>query len=248
MSIWLKSDPVHLPEASCFPQSCPPNSIACLHTELILKQTQDNPEIDQEYSTFQICTYTFKDAIFARYTDGGNIMCSLLSQCLHSCTVPDLIQVALDCSLGLCLTDTHKFLIGSLLRPLNLYCLNKPRVCPDGFSHLFLLIFSITLYHPLWSSWSCKQVCWPASQSCVQHGFCFLHSCQINKSFLQILQQGCFYWCNVFVCFLINHEYSVLLPACTATSLLKVVFKSLQITIPNYHGQHLCSNKRNVAS
>lgn len=71
-------------------------------------------------------------------------MCSLLSQCLHSCTVPDLIQVPLHCSLGLCLTDIHKFLIGSLLRPPNLFCHNEPGGCPDVFSSLFLLIF---LYH-----------------------------------------------------------------------------------------------------
>lgn len=96
---------------SCFSQSCPPNSIACLYTELIFKQTQDNPEIDQEHSTFQICTYTFKDAIFARYTDGGNRMCSLLSQCLHSCTVPDLIQVSLDCSLGIVWQICTSFLL-----------------------------------------------------------------------------------------------------------------------------------------
>lgn len=146
---------------SCFPQSCPPNSIACLYIELIFKQTQDNPETDQEHSTFQICTYTFKDAIFARYTDGGNIMCSLLSQCLHSSTVPDLIHVPLDCSLGFVyLTDIQKFFVGSLLRPPNLFCHNVPGVCSGGCSHLFLLIFSTTLriYHLLCSSWSCKQI------------------------------------------------------------------------------------------
>lgn len=142
---------------SCFPQSCPPNSIACLYIELIFKQTQDNPEIDQERSTFQICTYTFKDAIFARYTDGGNIMCSLPAF-LH-CPWPD--SVPLDCSLGLVyLTDTQKFFTGSLLRPPNLFSHNVPGVCPGGCSHLFLLIFSTTLriYNPLCSSWSCKQV------------------------------------------------------------------------------------------
>lgn len=88
-------------------------------------------------------------------------MCSLLSQCLHSCTVPDLIQVPLDCSLGLvCLTDIQKFFISSLLRPSNLFCHNVPGVCPGGCSHLFLLIFSTTLRinHPLCSNWSCKQV------------------------------------------------------------------------------------------
>lgn len=161
MSIWLKSDPAHFSEAHhVFLSPVHQNSIACLYTELIFKQTQDNPEIDQEHSTFQICTYTFKDAIFARYTDGGNIMCSLLSQCLHSCTVPDLIQVPLDCSLGLCLIAIQKSLIGSLLRPPNLFCHNEPGVCSDVFSYLFLLIFFITLgiYHLLCSSWSCRQV------------------------------------------------------------------------------------------
>lgn len=71
-------------------------------------------------------------------------------------------------------------------------------------------------------------------RSCFKHCFSFLHSCQINQ-FLRNLQQGCFYWCNAFAgfFFFINHDYSVLLPAYTATSLLKACRSQYWTTMAN---------------